>query len=89
MGHAVGMSAWPGLTVKRHRMDKKAWAIEKEANKLKKTVRDCPVDRVSRPWISVGTCPQCAQAGISVPYYSFAWRTVRCTGMLSHKALHV
>jgi hypothetical protein len=30
-------------------MDKKAWAIEKEAIKLKKTVRDWPVDLVSRP----------------------------------------
>jgi hypothetical protein len=30
-------------------MDRKAWAMEKEAIKLKKTVSDCPVDRVSKP----------------------------------------
>ena len=47
--HAVGMMHGQGLTVRRHRMDKKAWAIEKEAIKLKKTVRDWPVDLVSRP----------------------------------------
>ena len=40
--------------------------MEQLAIMLKKTVRDWPVDRVSRQWILVGTCLHCAHPGKSV-----------------------